>query len=330
LFLTADIPGCGGATRVAPEDFVVDEVPAYLPSGEGEHLFLKVWKRGLGTPEAAALLARHFGCPERELSWAGLKDSFAVTTQWLSLPARLARNLETFSHEQVRVLEHKKHGNKLKGGHLGGNRFALRIAGVKDVAAAQASFARLAKEGIPNAFGTQRFGAHGDNASKGKEVLLGKARVGRFQRKLFLSAYQSSLFNRLLGLRLAEGTFARALTGDVLKKHETGGEFVCADAAVDQPRVDAFEVSATGPMYGPKMRAAEGGPGEAEAAVLRDEGLTLASFEAGRGETEGARRFYRVPLASPEFEVTGEDVWLRFALPSGSYATVVLGELLKR
>ena len=316
--------------RVAPEDFVVDELPAYLPSGEGEHLFLKVWKRGLGTPEAAALLAKHFGCPERELSWAGLKDSFAVTTQWLSLPARLAKNVATFEHPQVRVLESKKHGNKLKGGHLEGNRFALRLAGVKDVAAAQAAFARLAKEGIPNAFGTQRFGAHGDNASKGKDVLLGKARVARFQRKLFLSAYQSDLFNRLLERRLSSGTFAKALQGDVLKKHETGGEFVCADAAVDQPRVEAFEVSATGPMYGPKMRQAEGATGEAEAEVLRSEGLTLQSFEAGRGETEGARRFFRVPLSAPELEVSGEDVWLRFALPSGSYATVVLGELLKR
>jgi tRNA pseudouridine13 synthase len=83
-------------------------------------------------------------------------------------------------------------------------------------------------------------------------------------------------------------------------------------------------------MYGPKMRQAEGEPGVAEARVLSDEGLTLATFAEGRGETEGARRFYRVPLSDPEFERSGDDVWLRFALPSGSYATVVLDELVKR
>lgn len=330
MFLTHELPGCGGAARVAPEDFVVDELPAYLPSGEGEHLMLKVWKRGLSTPDAAAALARHFGCPERELSWAGMKDAFAVTTQWMSVPWRLAKGVETFDHPQVKVLEHRRHGNKLKNGHLAGNRFRLKLTGVKDAGAARAAFERLSREGLPNAFGTQRFGARGDNAARGKQVLQGALRVGRFERKLLLSAYQSELFNRLLDARLEAGTFARALLGDVLKKHATGGEFVCADAAVDQPRVQAFEVSATGPMYGPKMRRAEGEPGAAEAAVLATEGLTLESFEAGRGETEGARRFYRVPLAEPSLEPSGEDLWLTFTLPSGSYATVVLGELLKR
>jgi tRNA pseudouridine13 synthase len=278
----------------------------------------------------ARLLARHFACPDRELSWAGLKDAFAETTQWLSLPWRMAKNVETFSHEQVRVLEHKRHGNKLKNGHLEGNRFRLKLRAVKDVGAAQASFERLSREGLPNAFGQQRFGAKSDNAERGKQVLLGTLRVAKFERKLLLSAYQSSLFNRLLDERLRAGTFARALTGDVLKKHETGGEFVCADASVDQPRVDAFEVSATGPMFGPSMRTAEGAVGEAEAQVLREEDLTLETFAAGRGETEGARRFYRVPLREPSLEQSAEDLWLSFTLPSGSYATGVLAELLKR
>jgi tRNA pseudouridine13 synthase len=154
--------------------------------------------------------------------------------------------------------------------------------------------------------------------------------VKRFERKLLLSAYQSSLFNRLLDERLAAGTFARALRGDVLKKHASGGEFLCADAAVDQPRADTFEVSATGPMFGPKMRPAEGEPGIAEAKVLTDEGLTLDTFAAGKGETEGARRFYRVPIGEPGLELNGADIWLTFTLPSGSYATGVLAELLKR
>jgi tRNA pseudouridine13 synthase len=266
LFLTDGIAGCGGAAKVAPEDYVVEELPAYLPSGEGEHLFLKVWKRGISTPDAARLLARHFGCPERELSWAGLKDAFAETTQWLSLPWRMAKNVETFSHEQVRVLEHKRHGNKLKNGHLEGNRFRLKLRAVKDVGAAQASFERLSREGLPNAFGQQRFGAKSDNAERGKQVLLGTLRVAKFERKLLLSAYQSSLFNRLLDERLRAGTFARALTGDVLKKHETGGEFVCG-------------------LRGRERRPAAGGRIRSE----RDR-PDVRAFDAHRGRRRGRSR----------------------------------------
>lgn len=329
-WLTAGVPGCGGRARVEPEDFVVDELPAYPPSGEGEHLFVKVEKRNLPTPEAAKLLARHLGLPPGEVSWAGLKDTRAVTTQWLSLPARKAVGLEGFSHPQLRVLESARHRNKLKGGHLQGNRFRLRVRGVADAGAARASFEALARLGVPNAFGEQRFGRAGDNAARGRALLLGQARVkDRFERKLLLSAYQSSLFNRLLVARLEAGTLGRVLEGDVLKKHASGGEFVCTDAAVDQPRADAFELSPTGPMFGPEMTQASGAPGEAEAQVLADEGLTLAGFAAGRGETLGARRHYRVPLGEPSFEQDGADLWLRFTLPKGSYATVVLDELLK-
>ena len=115
----------------------------------------------------------------------------------------------------------------------------------------------------------------------------------------------------------------------MLKKHETGGEFVCADVAIDQPRMDAFEVSPTGPMYGPSMRVAEDDEGAAEAKVLEEEGLTIASFAGGGGETDGARRFFRIGLPDVELEERGSDLWLAFTLPSGSYATVVLAELLK-
>lgn len=328
-YLTRDIPGCGGVARATPEDFQVEELPAYLPSGEGEHLFLKVWKRGLSTPDAARALARHIGCPERELSWAGLKDAQAVTTQWLSVPARRARDLEGFSHPAVRVLESARHKNKLKAGHLDGNRFLLALRAVADAGAARAAFDALVAQGLPNAFGDQRFGVRGDNAARGKQVLLGEARVERFLRKLLLSAYQSSLFNRLLEGRLEAGTFGRTLLGDVLKKHGSGGEFVCEAPLVDQARADARELSATGPMFGPEMTAPRGQPAEAEAALLESEGLSLEAFAAGRGETMGARRFYRVFLGEPAFLVQGADVTLGFTLPAGSYATAVLGELLK-
>ncbi|MFZ5443973.1 MAG: tRNA pseudouridine(13) synthase TruD [Myxococcota bacterium] len=331
--LTADLPGCGGVFKSTPDDFEVEELPAYEPSGEAgaEHLFLWIEKRGRSTQDVAKALARHCGLQERDVSWAGLKDRQAVTRQYLCAPARFVEpKLATFALDGVQVLRAARHRNKLKGGHLRGNRFTLVLRGVEEPRVAREALERLQRLGIPNYFGEQRFGLGGDNAERGKQILLAGGRHrDRFERKLFLSAFQSDLFNRVLARRLEAGTFARALPGDVLKKHATGGEFLCADAAVDQPRVDGFEVSPTGPLFGPEMRRPEGAVDAEESAVLADAGVTRELFERGGAETAGARRLLRVPLTLEAVE--GErDLRLCFSLPAGSYATVLLRELLKR
>lgn len=329
-FATAAVPGCGGVFKASPEDFEVEELPAYAPSGEGEHLLVWVEKRGRTTPEVARALARHCGLEERQVSWAGLKDRQAVTRQYLCLPARGAEDtLATFALPGVTLLSWGRHRNKLKGGHLHGNRFRLVLREVADPGALAASLALLQALGLPNYYGAQRFGAAGDNASRGKRLLLAGGRHrDRFERKLWLSAYQSELFNRVASARVARGLLGRALAGDVLKKHPTGGEFLCEAPEVDQPRVEAFEVSPTGPMFGPEMRAPAGEPAALEAEVLAAEGLALEAFAAGGDETRGARRALRVPLAATAEAVEG-GVRLAFELPAGSYATGVLRELLK-
>ncbi|MBU8898382.1 tRNA pseudouridine(13) synthase TruD [Corallococcus sp. M34] len=330
--LTADVPGCGGGFKLAPEDFEVEELPAYLPSGEGTHLYLWVEKRGRDTREVVRGLSQALGVREDDVGVAGMKDRQAVTRQWLSVPAIAEPRLGEFSLEGVRVLEARRHGNKLRTGHLRGNRFRLRVRDVKDLDAARETFARLSSQGVPNYFGEQRFGRAGDNADQGKLLILGQRlpkRPDRFQRKLFLSAFQSRLFNRALVLRLLAGTFATALRGDVLRKEETGGLFVCEAPEVDGPRVASFEVSPAGPLFGPKMTAAQGEVAEWEARLLAEEGVTASDFQRGGGETEGSRRPYRVRLGSPVLTPEGADMWLTFELPRGSYATEVLHELLK-
>jgi tRNA pseudouridine13 synthase len=330
--LTADVPGCGGAFKLVPEDFEVEELPAYLPGGEGEHLYLWVEKRGRDTREVVRALAAALGVEEGEVGVAGMKDRHAVTRQLLSVPARGEARLGDFSLEGVRVLWARRHGNKLRTGHLRGNRFRLRVRGVKDEGAARECFSRLCARGVPNYFGEQRFGREGDNADLGRLLVLGQRlprRPDRFQRKLYLSAFQSRLFNRALAERLRAGTFDVPLLGDVLRREDSGGLFLCEAPEVDAPRAAAFEVSPAGPLFGPRMPAAAHAVAEAEARLLAQEGVTLEDFRRGGDETQGGRRPYRVRLSSPSLEREGEDLLLAFELPRGAYATEVLHELLK-
>jgi tRNA pseudouridine13 synthase len=240
--------------------------------------------------------------------------------------------LAAWREEGARILWARRHQNKLRSGHLKGNRFALRIRKVANMAAGMAAFDLLCTQGLPNYFGEQRFGAQGNNAERGKALLLGQRlphAPGRFERRLYLSAYQARLFNQLLAQRLEEGTLSRAFAGDVLRKEETGGLFVCQDAKIDQERMDRWELSPAGPLFGPKLVAAQGPVRDREEALLRKEGMSLSDFVRGRGETEGARRAYRVAMGAPERRQEGDDLLLSFTLPPGSYATVVLDEVVK-
>ena len=337
-FVTAELPGSGGLVKSSPEDFRVDEIPAYLPAGTGPHLYLHVEKRGRTTREVVRALAARLGVSDRDAGWAGMKDKQAVTTQWLSFPAARDPDPASLSDEGCRILQVSRHGNKLRTGHVRGNRFSIAVRG-GDPERARACAAALTVRGLPNFFGAQRFGNDGNNAAIGKAILFGGAlgvpeaevrRAGRdrFLKRLSISAYQSLLFNRWLARRMADGLFARALAGDVMKKLESGGVFVSEDPAVDLPRVEQFELSPAGPMFGHKLRAAAGEALAREEALLAEEGITLDGFARGGGEAEGTRRAARLPIA---LEITPSDDGYRatFELPKGSYATVVLAELTK-
>lgn len=343
---TRDLPGTGGLFKAAPEDFIVDELPAYAPSGAGAHTFVRIEKRGLTTAEAVARLCRALGVAPKDAGTAGQKDRQALTRQWISLPdVDPARALAT-AVEGVRVLEAARHGHKLRTGHLAGNRFTLTLRGVGDDALgrAQAILARLVAHGMPNYFGAQRFGARGDNAARGKALLappsLGAARRPRLsgtERRLLVSAYQAELFNRYLDARIDDGLLATALGGDVLKKTDTGGLFTVDDTeparAEAQARLDARAVVVTGPLYGHKMMAPPPGtPARArEDALLAAEGLDAAAFAALGKLAEGTRRPLVAPVGAATVRPGPEPATLvlELTLPPGTYATVLLSEVTK-
>lgn len=342
-YLTADLPGIGGALRVVDDDFQVEEVPAYSPSGVGEHVYVRIEKRGLSTGEAVRRLARGLGLRERDVGVAGLKDRHAVTIQWLSLPTPCTPEAAAgFATDGVRVLEATRHGNKLRTGHLRGNRFRLRVRRLavpplEAQARARAILARLTSApGVPNWYGEQRFGRDGDNAARGLAIVRGEQplRRGPDERltRLMISALQSELFNRWLIARLADGHFAGALAGDVMHKRG-GGMFTCDDAAADDPRVKAGEIVPTGPMFGTSMRAPAPGSAAAdrEQAVLAEAGLVLDDFARVARVAEGTRRDAAVALTDVDARVPDEPDALDvcFALPAGAYATVVMREICK-
>jgi len=339
--LTADLPGTGGRIRSLDDDFGVEELPAYEPSGDGDHVWVWIEKRGVTTPVAAARIAAAAGVPVRDVGWAGLKDRHAVTRQWLSLPPPAKpEQVAGFDDGGVRVVTVTRHRNKLRTGHLRGNRFVLIVRGVGDAevaaARARAVLAALAEApGAPNWYGEQRFGRDGDNAEAGLAVLRDpRGRTGGppRQRRFLVSALQSYLFNRWLAARVADGLYRDVVTGDILQKRATGGIFMSTEPEVDRARLAAGELVVTGPMFGAAMRAPpDGTPAHRrEAAILATFDLGPQSFHAARAIAQGTRRAASIAIGEPEAVPAGPDVIrVGFSLPAGAYATAVLREIQK-
>jgi len=392
--ITAHMPGTGGVIKECPEDFRVDEIPLYAPCGEGEHVFARLRKRGIATFEAVRQVAERLGIPERYVTYAGLKDARAVTSQWISIFGVTEEAVEAVRLPNLELGEARRHANRLKLGHLRGNRFdiVVRNAEPGSLPRARAIMDVLLRRGVPNYYGEQRFGVRGDGHLYGRALLrrdyqgfldrmLGgppgttlderilesrrlydegkleaaydsmpikkraeKKALGalvRFgdvetavraipkrMRQIYASSFQSWLFNRILVQRLE--TIDQLLEGDLAYLHRSGRVFRVEDAELEQPRCTAFEVSPSGPMFGSRMTAPGGKPGEMEAEVLDSTGLLPKQFKTEQGlHMKGLRRSLRIPLREVCLEPIDETAYrVRFTLPSGSFATVVLAELL--
>jgi len=323
-----------GRYKTLPEDFVVEELPAYDPCGSGDHTWLWIEKRGLSTMDMLHELAEVLDRDERSFGIAGLKDAQAISRQWVSLEHQDPRACEGLRGERWAVRNASRHGNKLRMGHLRGNRFVvvLRQTSPDALALAEAGLLRMAARGVPNYFGEQRFGKRGANLAKGLEVLQGNARAMamRMPRRVFgllISAVQSEVFNRVVAARRL--TLDQLLPGDLACLHRNGSVFAVRDPAAELARLQALEISPTGPLPGPEMMLPGGEvlaieQAAQEALGVRTEQFAALPFRLGRGE----RRPLRVPLRDTTARAVDGGVELGFALPSGAYATSVLRELL--
>jgi tRNA pseudouridine13 synthase len=176
VYLTADIPAIGGLIKQRPEDFLVDELPAYAPCGEGEHIYMLITKRMMSTMQMLDVLAKHFKVRSKDIGYAGLKDKHAITRQVVSIyaPGKKIEDFPMLQHEAIGVNWADYHTNKLRPGHLTGNRFSIKIRGVNPmhVRHALACFKRLQVTGVPNRIGEQRFGMIGNNHLIGRAIIM--------------------------------------------------------------------------------------------------------------------------------------------------------------
>lgn len=330
----ADLPAIGGHIGPEPEDFVVDEQPLYAASGQGDHWYVRLRKRCATTLELRAAVADAAGVAAGDVGYAGMKDKHAVTTQWLSVPVPRARPPEAWQlPEPFSVLEVSRHNNKLRVGHLQGNRFTIRLVEVGAGAPERLDrfFERLAAQGLTNYFGAQRFGSGQQNLA-GALASLRRGRLGPragTRGKFLASVIQSEVFNRYAIARTALGA-GRLLAGDVVRFRDGRALFMVEDAEREQPRFERGELRLTGPMVGPKMKASGGEPQRLERAAIAELGLDDAALRALGRWAPGTRRDLTLWPGELAHEPAAAGVTVRFALPAGAYASLVIRTLTRQ
>jgi len=316
--------------RSVPEDFRVDEIPLYLPTGTGDHTFIRVEKRLRTTEDVVRSLARIAGARARDVGYAGRKDRVAVATQWFSVPRLDPARARDIALPGIKVLEAARHPHKLRTGQLRGNRFRIVVRDLDEQARASVRrrLERSCRLGMPNRFGAQRFGHGGENVQRAQRLLLGQgAAADRRAARFLISALQAAVFNAALAAR--ETPLDQLEQGDVAMVHASGGCFVVEDLAREAPRAAAFEISATGPIFGTRVLEPRGAAAEREREALERFGVVPGNLRPPGGiKLRGSRRSLRVKPEEARASRIDGGLELCFSLPPGSYATVLLDELL--
>lgn len=330
-------PRAHGWLRVEPGDFRVEEIQDVPLDGAGEHLWLQIEKIGWTTPQVVEHLAAYLGMAPKHISYSGLKDRHAVTTQWLSLHWPIKAALPVWpEHVGYRVLMARRHGRKLRRGTHRANRFAIRVRNIEDldISSLEQRVASARQYGVPNYFGPQRFGRGGRNMALARALFAGR-RLSRGRRSFALSATRSLLFNAVLDARLRYHDWPAAVPGDVFMLAGTHSLFASATTQQDwaslQDRCRRQDILPTGPLPGRQGRAdlvPVDQAGELENRVLA----------AGSEWVEGLKRFAvdadrrSLCLPVPDLSLDREgsrDIRLCFSLPTGAFATSVLRELVQ-
>jgi tRNA pseudouridine13 synthase len=336
------------------DNFVVKEIPLYEWSDEGEHLILKIRKKDLTTWEMLKILSKEISVNTKEFGYAGLKDKDGLTTQFISINKKYQKALSNFSHPNIKILSTTYHKNKIKTGHLKGNRFFIRLKKVNKVDAQKLkeAFNQISKNGFANYFGYQRFGKTGNNYEEALKYLKGEKKIrDKRVKKFLISAYQSHLFNLWLSKRVeiaklfnsfdpkelntlfnfpketikqikSQPHFFKMLPGELCHHYPHGRVFIAEDLEVESERFFKKEITITGLLVGKRVKNSTGIAANFEKDIAKE-------AESFVDRLNGSRRFAWVWANDMEFRYKEEEAWveLNFTLPKGSYATVLLEEL---
>ena len=330
-------------------DFTVEEIPLYEFTGEGEHLVLHVRKKDMTTWEMLDAISNHVGVRRRDMGYAGLKDKHAMTMQYVSIMAIHEEKLKAFTHDKIKILSTVRHNNKIRVGHLRGNRFNIRLKKVLGVQKDKLDSVLkwIKANGVPNYFGNQRFGTDGNNWVDGKKLLEGKMKMRDKKTKEFLmGSYQSYLFNNWLSKRMelnlllekfteseteqvmklpegslkgtkAQPNFFKLVEGDVMMHYPYGRLFNVENLEEESKRFASKDIAPAGLLAGKKAKLSESTAGFIEAPYAEEMSLN------------GTRRYAWVQVTEVTKNYVEEKAHyeLSFVLPKGCYATNVLDVL---
>ncbi len=329
-----DEPVASGVIRTVCEDFRVQEIMGFEPSGEGEHDWLYIEKVDTNTQDVAREIAKHSGVRVADIGFSGMKDKRAVTTQWFSVAAKVPIDWTKLDgtkigNSQCRVIRAMKHERKLRRGTHRSNQFTIVLREISgDEAIIERTLRRIGAEGVPNYFGPQRFGRAGKNLSNARRMFAGDLKLRRDSRGMVLSAARSWLFNQVLSERIKAGNWNRALIGDAMQLVGSQSFFIAdqVDSELER-RVREFDVHPAGPLVGKGEPVTQSDALAIETKILEQEPELVAGLcSVGM---KPMRRAFRLMVGDLSWQWLDGALELRFILQSGAFATSVLREIAR-
>ena len=321
-------PAITGTLKGQNSDFCVDEIMPIIPSGEGEHLWLKIEKNGSNTDWVAQQLAKIAGIKPMEVSYAGMKDRHAVATQWFSLhlPGQEDPDFSNLNDPEFKILQQSRHDRKLKRGALTGNHFKIRITGLDgDIEVLEQRLMTIKEQGVPNYFGEQRFGRDMGNLQKAEKLFNRELKkLKKQQRGLYLSAARSWIFNQLLSTRIKQKNWINPIEGEVYMLNGKSACFVEDDKQANRQRLENNDINLTGCLWGEGESMVTAEVEALEKSIAEDFQVFSEGLEAARMKQE--RRSLRLIPEKLLWNISKDVLELEFELPAGAFATMVLRE----